>query len=155
MRTHAYLTSTRTFSILPVNLFPCCGYAELTLVPSSTPTSAASSAEKMLALVRSTRPEATFLPSLVTTVSGRYESGAFDVRSPEPRPTALVPCIRELSTQRAPTLNVEGDGWWRRPERMTSGRKRTGRPRHSQKPLLILGVARSVVHFDESPRVEG
>jgi hypothetical protein len=31
-------------------------------VPSSTPTSAASSAEKMLALVRSTRPEATFLP---------------------------------------------------------------------------------------------
>ena len=34
-----------------MNLFPCCLYAELTLVPSSTPTSAASSAEKMLALV--------------------------------------------------------------------------------------------------------
>ena len=56
-----YLTSTCTFSIFPVNLFPCCPYAELTFVPSSTPTSAASSAEKMLALVFSTRPVPTFL----------------------------------------------------------------------------------------------
>jgi hypothetical protein len=56
-----YLTSTSTFSIFPVNLFSCSLYAELTLVPSSTPTSAASSAEKMLALVFSTRPDPTFL----------------------------------------------------------------------------------------------
>src|SRR5688500_6932595 len=46
----AYLMSTRTLSIRPVKRLSCWRYAGLTLVPSSTPTSAASSAENMLAL---------------------------------------------------------------------------------------------------------
>ena len=45
-----------------MNLLWCDEYASLTGVPSSMPTSAASSAEKMFALVCSMRPAADFLP---------------------------------------------------------------------------------------------
>ena len=45
-----HITSTSTFTILPVNLFSRCLYAELTLVPSSTPTSAVSSSREDVGL---------------------------------------------------------------------------------------------------------
>ena len=49
---------------------------------------------------------------------GYYESGAFDVRAPLPRPTALVPVIRQLAAGQAPRHPVlQGDGWWRRSDR--------------------------------------
>jgi dTDP-4-dehydrorhamnose reductase len=53
--------------------------------------------------------------TLVTQSNGHYESGPFDVRSPEPRPTALAPLMRELSGGEAPSHPVlHGSGWWRR-----------------------------------------
>lgn len=55
---------------------------------------------------------------LVTECHGYYESGAYDLRSPEPRPTAVARLMRELSSGRAPTAPVlQGLGWWRRPGR--------------------------------------
>lgn len=56
--------------------------------------------------------------TLVTQSNGHYESGPFDVRSPEPRPTALARLMRELAGGQAPSHPVlHGSGWWRRAER--------------------------------------
>jgi dTDP-4-dehydrorhamnose reductase len=56
--------------------------------------------------------------SLVTQNRGYYEPGPFDVRSPEPRPTALARMMRELSSGSALSHPVlRGQGWWRRPGR--------------------------------------
>ncbi|WP_334187718.1 family 1 glycosylhydrolase [Noviherbaspirillum sp.] len=55
---------------------------------------------------------------LVTECRGYYESGPYDVRSPEPRPTAVATLMRELaggSELSHPVL--QGLGWWRRPGR--------------------------------------
>jgi dTDP-4-dehydrorhamnose reductase len=55
---------------------------------------------------------------LVTECKGYYETGAFDLRSPVPRPTALAGMMRELATGRPPSSPVlQGAGWWRRPGR--------------------------------------
>ena len=56
--------------------------------------------------------------SLVTASHGYYESGAFDLRGPAPRPTALTQLMRQLSAGDTPDHPVlHGKGWWRRPER--------------------------------------
>ncbi|MFS2076904.1 family 1 glycosylhydrolase [Telluria sp. Tellsp131] len=56
--------------------------------------------------------------SLVTCNNGYYEPGPFDVRAPEPRPTAVARMMRELSAD-APLSHpvLRGQGWWRRPGR--------------------------------------
>jgi dTDP-4-dehydrorhamnose reductase len=80
--------------------------------------------------------------SLVTASKGRYESGAFDVRSSEPRPTSLVPMIRQLSRDDVPVHpGLAQRGWWHRPERIIhrSG-KEVRQPGEAQgPPLLIVG----------------
>jgi dTDP-4-dehydrorhamnose reductase len=56
--------------------------------------------------------------SLVTQNKGYYEPGPFDVRSPEPRPTALARMMRELASGQPLSHPVlRGQGWWRRPGR--------------------------------------
>ena len=56
--------------------------------------------------------------SLVTRNHGYYESGPFDVRTPQPRPTALARMMRELADG-APLSHpvLRGQGWWRRAAR--------------------------------------
>ena len=56
---------------------------------------------------------------LVTECRGYYEPGPFDVRGGEPRPTAVADMMRELASGR-PLSNpvLQGEGWWRRPERL-------------------------------------
>ncbi len=57
--------------------------------------------------------------TLVTRNEGRYEPGAFDVRSNPPRPTALAMAVRSLAMEGSfdhPALDMPG--WWRRPERL-------------------------------------
>ncbi|GMA14114.1 NAD-dependent epimerase/dehydratase family protein [Deinococcus metallilatus] len=80
--------------------------------------------------------------SLLTRRSGHYESGLWDVRAPEPRPTALARLARELGTGQPPSHPVlTGPGWWRREDRLifpafgpVRGAGRAGRP------LLITGA---------------
>ncbi|WP_036164872.1 family 1 glycosylhydrolase [Massilia sp. 9096] len=56
--------------------------------------------------------------SLVTQNRGYYEPGPFDVRAPQPRPTALARMMRELSAGTPLSHPVlRGQGWWRRPDR--------------------------------------
>jgi dTDP-4-dehydrorhamnose reductase len=55
---------------------------------------------------------------LLRECRGYYEPGAFDVRGPAPRPTAIAKLMRDLGKNRGndhPVLS--GPGWWRRPER--------------------------------------
>jgi dTDP-4-dehydrorhamnose reductase len=63
--------------------------------------------------------------SLVTRDDGHYEPGAFDVRAPAPRRTALADAITTLArggVHRDPVLS--GRGWWRRPNRLLHKRAR-------------------------------
>lgn len=56
--------------------------------------------------------------SLVTRAGSHYEPGPFDVRSPQPRPTALAAMMRELAGGGPLSHPVlRGQGWWRRPGR--------------------------------------
>lgn len=57
--------------------------------------------------------------SLVVLDRGHYEPGAFDVRGPAPRATALAAMLRALA--RGETVNhpvLRSPGWWRRPVRI-------------------------------------
>lgn len=54
--------------------------------------------------------------SLLTCDAARYEPGAFDVRAPEPRPTALAHTVGALARGEAPPGC--GEGWWERPIRL-------------------------------------
>ncbi|WP_229421480.1 family 1 glycosylhydrolase [Telluria antibiotica] len=55
---------------------------------------------------------------LVTACHGYYEPGPFDVRGPQPRPTAVATLMRELASGRPLSHPVlQGQGWWRRPGR--------------------------------------
>lgn len=58
--------------------------------------------------------------SLLTQNSGCYEPGVFDLRSPEPRPTALAHMAKSLANGETfdhPTL--DSPGWWHRFERLS------------------------------------
>ena len=56
--------------------------------------------------------------SLVTTLNGHYEPGAYDVRGPAPRATALAGLVADLAGGREPAHAALGShGWWRREDR--------------------------------------
>lgn len=90
--------------------------------------------------------------SLLTKDAGHYESGAWDVRAPLPRPTALVPMIRSLATTGSyahPAL--EAEGWWSHPRRLEYPPRRGVLARHrddtparvaagDRHPLLVVGA---------------
>ena len=82
--------------------------------------------------------------SLVTQPRGHYESGAFDVRSTEPRPTAVAALIGQLARGERPDHpGLERPGWWQRPERLLRlpARRRRQRRLAARRPLLILGAS--------------
>lgn len=81
--------------------------------------------------------------SLVTRDAGRYEPGAFDVRSPRPRPTATAHLLRDLARgveHEHPALATPG--WWRRLDRMTYSPQRQPAwgTQTNAPPLLITGA---------------
>ena len=86
--------------------------------------------------------------SLLTRRRGHYETGAFDVRGQQPRPTAVARMVRDLATggdATHPALNPPG--WWRREDRLAwppvgaSGKPEEQSPRRpaEARPLLITG----------------
>jgi dTDP-4-dehydrorhamnose reductase len=84
--------------------------------------------------------------SLLLYPRGSYETGAFDVRGPAPRPTALAAAVRSLAATGAyahPAVDA-APGWWRRPLRLElapSGRAGAEPPpRRGARPLLVLGA---------------
>ena len=80
--------------------------------------------------------------SLVTRDAGRYEPGAFDVRSTPPRPTATAHLIRDLAGGKEhehPALAAPG--WWRRLGRLTyahAKRPARGAQAEGRGPLLLI-----------------
>ena len=54
------------------------------------------------------------------TAAGHYEAGAFDVRGPDPRPTALAGLLQGLARPDGtpPHPVLAGSGWWNRPIRL-------------------------------------
>ncbi|MHC5738117.1 family 1 glycosylhydrolase [Nostoc sp.] len=57
--------------------------------------------------------------SLVTRSAGYYEPGVFDLRSPQPRQTAIAKMVRDLATGHKPNHPLlDTPGWWHRPERL-------------------------------------
>ena len=91
--------------------------------------------------------------NLLTRNENSYESGIFDLRAPQPRPTALATMIKTLARDGEfdhPVL--DSPGWWRRLERLCyppvahkservpgslSGNNQMGQ---SRRPLLITGA---------------
>ena len=89
--------------------------------------------------------------SLLTREDGTYEPGAFDVRAPAPRPTAITQVARDLAAGRRPRHPaLAGRGWWgRREKRLLYAASRPylpvadwrGRRRSAaQRPILISGA---------------
>ncbi|HEY0138562.1 MAG TPA: family 1 glycosylhydrolase, partial [Nannocystis sp.] len=57
--------------------------------------------------------------SLVCKDCGSYEPGPFDLRAPQPRPTALATMMRQLGSGETPEHPVlQAPGWWQRPIRL-------------------------------------
>ncbi|MBC8122612.1 MAG: sugar nucleotide-binding protein [Gemmatimonadaceae bacterium] len=85
--------------------------------------------------------------SLLTRTEGHYESGVFDLRGPEPRPTALARMVRDLAAGQEPGHPVLGSlGWWQRPKRLLYSpvspepEALLPRLRRCARPLLITGA---------------
>jgi dTDP-4-dehydrorhamnose reductase len=90
--------------------------------------------------------------SLLTRQAGHYEPGAFDVRAPAPRPTAVARELARLGAgkgERHPA--AEGPGWWRRDIRLEflpvlrtaetpEPRAEWLAPAATRQPLLIVGA---------------
>jgi dTDP-4-dehydrorhamnose reductase len=87
--------------------------------------------------------------SLLTSAAGHYEPGAFDVRGPAPRITALGRLVSDLAHGRSPAEPLaQTAGWWRRdvrfehdpvPPSRTASRPRVGKPNRPA-PILITGA---------------
>ncbi len=88
-----------------------------------------------------------------------YESGAFDLRSPEPRPTGLATLARTLARDGDtdhPVLRMPG--WWKRPERFACEpadacqafapaiRQTENAADPTDSPLLVIGAGSGLAH---------
>lgn len=80
--------------------------------------------------------------SLLTRREGQYDAGAFDIRSPVPRPTLIARAAQAYALDGSfqhPAL--ESEGWWRRPSRtyaaMSGGRAFEA---NGGRPILITGA---------------
>lgn len=89
--------------------------------------------------------------SLVTRWLGNYESGVFDLRSPQPRETAIAKMICDLAAGCNPDyLVLDIHTWWHRPEHLVYPRVSCGLDEKwteesilsstSHRPLVIIGA---------------
>ncbi|HEY8381532.1 MAG TPA: family 1 glycosylhydrolase [Microvirga sp.] len=80
--------------------------------------------------------------SLLVNRSGFYEPGAFDIRGPAPRRTAIGRAAESLArTGSFAHPILDGNGWWRREGRHYHPPARTAAvPGRSRRPILITGA---------------
>jgi len=88
--------------------------------------------------------------SLLTRNDGYYEPGAFDVRGPRPRETAVGTMVRQIAAGQAPSHPVLDEaGWWKRSDRFfckparavqPSGARRRSSTRPTPRPIVISGA---------------
>ena len=82
---------------------------------------------------------------LVTAETGFYEPGAWDIRGPEPRETAIAAVVRDLAAGQIPDHPaLETEGFWRRRERLFWGPSiARSRPLavKSGPPLAVIGAS--------------
>jgi dTDP-4-dehydrorhamnose reductase len=86
--------------------------------------------------------------TLLTATRGDYEPGAFDIRGPRPRATALAGAVRQLARGKPlkhPVL--ETPGWWHRPERLYGPVAIAGEAAPHGPPLLVTGAGGLVAEF--------
>jgi dTDP-4-dehydrorhamnose reductase len=88
---------------------------------------------------------------MVTQDQGHYEPGVFDLRAPEPRPTALAHMVRALATEGHYAHPVLAEpGWWRQPDRLyhpaemgaitlQAGNEQSSRASRTPQPILVVG----------------
>lgn len=79
---------------------------------------------------------------LLTEPGGDYEPGVFDVRSGQPRATALAHYLSSIQTNAAHPSQLCGQqGWWQRSSRILYGSpvKELAMKNNSQPPLIIIG----------------
>jgi dTDP-4-dehydrorhamnose reductase len=81
---------------------------------------------------------------LVVDDRGAYEPGLYDLRAPEPRPTALAHAVRALAHGRAhDSPALDAPGWWRRPERVLFPAPVAIPPASAspeQRPIVVTGA---------------
>jgi dTDP-4-dehydrorhamnose reductase len=91
--------------------------------------------------------------SLLTEKNDYYESGAFDIRAPTLRTTAIgqaVKCLSQTGRYDHPVLDIEG--WWRRPDRYHLTPNPVGKRPQDRKARVLLitgasGVAKALFHI--------
>lgn len=83
--------------------------------------------------------------SLLTKTEGKYEPGLFDVRSPDPRPTALAKLVKSLAINNNYNHPVlQEDGWWQKPNAVIYSLNNetisyVDKIKKFVRPLLIIG----------------
>jgi dTDP-4-dehydrorhamnose reductase len=98
--------------------------------------------------------------SLLTRTDGHYEPGAFDVRGPRPRRTALARAAASLAAAgRIEHPAAEGAAWWERPGRFLPSLASTPDPSRRRstgpRPLVIVGDGRLGRAVAEACEVRG
>jgi dTDP-4-dehydrorhamnose reductase len=79
--------------------------------------------------------------SLLTRWEGHYEPGLWDVRAPQPRPTALAKLAQSLAHGKEPDLALlQGAGWWQCEQRVLYPCRRVSRAAAAGHPVLITGA---------------
>ena len=79
--------------------------------------------------------------NLLTRRDGHYDTGAFDIRGPAPRPTAVAHAARAFAAGESydhPAL--DSPGWWRRPPRLYPWSGRCKPLDRDSRKLLITGA---------------
>ncbi|MDB5226420.1 MAG: sugar nucleotide-binding protein [Bacteroidota bacterium] len=77
---------------------------------------------------------------LLTEINGEYEPGVYDLRSPNPRPTALSNLVSSLAKEKSYThslLHIEG--WWKTEDRFFDKHITSKNPVYNTPPVLIIG----------------
>lgn len=79
--------------------------------------------------------------SLITRNDGHYDTGVFDVRGPEPRPTVVAAAAKAFGKgERFDHPVLDAPGWWRRPMRLYPWNGRCKALPEGGRKLLITGA---------------